>query len=152
MKKNWQAIVLMLLLAITDTTFAQVKTRTLENQYDDDMSSASLTARNHAVMIVNDTALKTAGKIKYADIVLNNLEVIKKAYESLKSSMSATKKESTKNLDTVIEKNNANAIMLAIGLKAELQKQKLDEAKLIDYSAKIVASIDEMEKAHQALK
>jgi hypothetical protein len=152
MKKITKMVASIIFMAISTSSFAQFNTSALGNKFHEELSSSCDMAKTQALAIVKDTSKSTADKLKNAEAVLKNLEASKKSHESIKSTIPASKAASVQAINATVEKHHAEATKLATALKAELQKQKPDAATINDYTKKLTASIDEMEKAHQGLK
>jgi len=152
MKKVTKWIASMALMAITSFGFAQIKPGMLEDKFHQTMSSSCEAAKQQALAIAKDTSKTTAEKLQKADGILKSLEATKKAHESIKNTTPVTKKAATQEINTNIEKHQAEATQYATSLKEELQKPKADNTKVNDLTKKLTSSLDEMEKAHQTLK
>lgn len=152
MKKITKWIASAALMAITSFGFAQIKPNMLEDKFHQTMSSSCESAKQQALAIAKDTSKTTTEKLKNADAILKNLEASKKAHESIKNATPVKKKVATQEVNSNIEKQQAEATKYATSLKEELQKPTPDNTKINDLTKKVTASIDEIEKSHQTLK
>ena len=152
MKKIIKGFSSLVLVAIASSGYSQIKPNMLEDKFHQTMSASCESAKQQALAIAKDTSKTTTEKIKNADAIIKNLEASKKAHESIKNATPVKKKVATQEINSNIEKQQAEATKYATSLKEELQKPSPDNTKVNDLTKKVTASIDEIEKSHQTLK